>query len=51
MQEAETEEWRGGRRKGINNQFHFGFFSAHPHVKYSYREKGGAICSCRMKLR
>lgn len=64
MQEAETEEWRGGRRKGINNQFHFGVFSAHPHVKYSYREKesdvscvmlrivkGGAICSCRMKLR
>lgn len=64
MQETETEEWRGGRRKGINNQFHFGVFSARPHVKYSYREKesdvscvmlrivkGGAICSCRMKLR
>lgn len=51
MQEAETEEWRGGRRKGINNQFHFGVFSARPHVKFSYREKGGAICSCRMKLR
>lgn len=53
-----------GGEKELIISFTLGVFSARPHVKYSYREKesdvscvmlrivkGGAICSCRMKLR
>ena len=34
----ESEEWRAGRRKGINDELQFCFFYAHPYVKYPDRE-------------
>lgn len=33
----EHDEWRGGRRKGINEEFQLLFY-ARPHVKYSDRK-------------
>lgn len=62
-QRLKSGEKGGERRKELIISFTL-FFSARPYVKYSDREKeselscvmlrivkGGAICSCRMKLR